>query len=137
VAAPCSQWIACSPVRKRIVPGRSTRSLERTRMTTEEIPAEGAKAVGAKYREYGAFAGFLLGLVVAAALGGSQFGLWSIATTALVFLGCSVGGGILGYLAIAMFTGSVAGGGGTDISDAGHDSHGTADGYGSGDDSHG
>jgi SUKH-4 immunity protein len=27
VAAPCSQWIACSPVRKRIVAGRSTRSL--------------------------------------------------------------------------------------------------------------
>jgi hypothetical protein len=28
VAAPCSQWIACSPVRKRIVAGRSTRSLD-------------------------------------------------------------------------------------------------------------
>jgi hypothetical protein len=27
VAAPCSQWIACSPARKRTVPGRSTRSL--------------------------------------------------------------------------------------------------------------
>jgi hypothetical protein len=27
VAAPCSQWIACSPVRKRIVVGRSTQSL--------------------------------------------------------------------------------------------------------------
>jgi NTF2 fold immunity protein len=28
VAAPCSQWIACSPVRNGIVPGRSTRSLD-------------------------------------------------------------------------------------------------------------
>jgi hypothetical protein len=27
VAAPCSLWIACAPVRKRIVAGRSTRSL--------------------------------------------------------------------------------------------------------------
>jgi hypothetical protein len=27
VAAPCSQWIACSPVRSGIVAGRSTRSL--------------------------------------------------------------------------------------------------------------
>jgi hypothetical protein len=30
VAAPRSQWIACSPVRKRIVAGRSTRSLAST-----------------------------------------------------------------------------------------------------------
>ncbi len=30
MAAPCSQWIACSPVRNGIVAGRSTQSLERT-----------------------------------------------------------------------------------------------------------
>jgi Family of unknown function (DUF6386) len=37
VAAPCSQWIACSPVRKRIVQGRSTRSLAimKTRVSTD------------------------------------------------------------------------------------------------------
>lgn len=43
MAAPCSQWIACSPVRKRIVAGRSTRSLASTQeqitvhMSTDEL----------------------------------------------------------------------------------------------------
>jgi hypothetical protein len=38
VAAPCSQWIACSPVRKRIVHGRSTRSLDRSMDATSPLP---------------------------------------------------------------------------------------------------
>jgi hypothetical protein len=37
VAAPCSQWIACSPVRKRNVVGRSTRSLARMNAAVEAV----------------------------------------------------------------------------------------------------
>jgi hypothetical protein len=39
VAAPCSQWIACSPVRNGSTVGRSTRSLERTMIMAPNAPA--------------------------------------------------------------------------------------------------
>ena len=42
MAAPCSQWIACSPVRKAIVAGRSTRSLVIT-MTTGDVSPRAAR----------------------------------------------------------------------------------------------
>ena len=47
MAAPCSQWIACSPVRKSAVPGRSTRSLDMRREILRSLvfAATGAAAV--------------------------------------------------------------------------------------------
>jgi Domain of unknown function (DUF4303) len=51
VAAPCSQCIACSPVRKRIVAGRSTRSLDRTMYREfEALYHELSAATRAHYR---------------------------------------------------------------------------------------
>jgi hypothetical protein len=44
VAVPCALWIVCAPVRRGFVAGRSTRSLERTKMASE-TPLQVSRAV--------------------------------------------------------------------------------------------
>jgi hypothetical protein len=85
VAAPCSQWIARSPVRKRIVAGRSTRSLDR--METHRLNSANSWVLCALFL---LAAGFTVALIVTLS-GGSDVSrrserVWFLSFSILVTL---------------------------------------------------
>jgi len=95
-------------------------------------------AVVKRYEGYGLIAGLGLGALVGVLFAGPHFRDWPAAGSLLAILGGGVGGALIGYLAVAIFIGSlvhgpgIGEGGGADISQGGNSSHGNGGG-GSGD----
>lgn len=63
-----------------------------------------------RLRNYGFRYGLALGGVVGVILAGPHFQEWPFFTSLGVILGCGIGAGVLGHLAIAMVYGSAASG---------------------------
>lgn len=105
-----------------------------------------ALAVGRRFREAGAFVGFLAGLAVYAIACAPQVKRWPISTSFIAFLGTLVGGTVIGYFFVHVYMGAQGGStessyedlGGDDLTghSGGGTDHGGSDAGGGGDGHH-
>ena len=97
-------------------------------MSENKKSSSEAQKISSKYQSYGMFGGLGVGLIAGVLISGPNFKVWPLTSIILVILGCTLGAGMLGYIAVPIAIGSTAKGCGTgsgffDIghgSDSGH-----------------